>query len=69
MSFGERVADRVAAFGGSWGFIAASVAAITAWLLINARTTKPFDPYPFILLNEDVRSVVAILRGLGGESP
>ena len=51
MSLGDRVADRVAAFGGSWGFIFVSVAAITVWLLINAHMTKPFDPYPFILLN------------------
>ncbi len=51
MSFGERVADRVAAFGGSWSFIFVSVAAITAWLWINSIMTKAFDPYPFILLN------------------
>ena len=51
MSLGNRVADRVAAFGGSWGFIFVSVAAITVWLLINNTMTKAFDPYPFILLN------------------
>ena len=51
MSFGSRVADRVAAFGGSWGFIFVSVAVIAVWLLINAHMTKAFDPYPFILLN------------------
>jgi len=51
VSFGDRVADRVAAFGGSWSFIFVSVAVIAAWLLINAHMTKAFDPYPFILLN------------------
>ena len=50
-SFGDRVADRVAAFGGSWAFIFVSVAAITVWLSINSLMTKAFDPYPFILLN------------------
>src|SRR6266699_2584914 len=51
MSFGDRVADRVASFGGSWTFIMIALAAITAWLLINGVISKAFDPYPFILLN------------------
>ncbi len=51
MTFGDRVADRVAAFGGSWGFIFVSVALITVWLWFNSIMTKAFDPYPFILLN------------------
>lgn len=51
MPLGDRVADRVAAFGGSWGFIFTSVAVITLWLWINSILTKAFDPYPFILLN------------------
>ena len=49
--FGERVADRVAAFGGSWTFIFLAVVAITVWMLINAALAKAFDPYPYILLN------------------
>jgi uncharacterized membrane protein len=49
--FGDRLADRVAAFGGSWPFILLAVAAIGVWLSINIVTTKAFDPYPFILLN------------------
>jgi uncharacterized membrane protein len=48
---GERVADRAAAFGGSWAFIALACAGIAAWMLINAALKKAFDPYPFILLN------------------
>ena len=51
MSLGDRVADRVAAFGGSWGFIFVSVVTIAVWLLINSTMRKAFDPYPFILLN------------------
>src|SRR5262249_3827283 len=43
--------DRVAAFGGSWTFIMIAVAAIVTWMTINFATGKPFDPYPFILLN------------------
>jgi uncharacterized membrane protein len=48
---GERVADRVAAFGGSWTFIFIAVVAIAAWMVLNAMIGKPFDPYPYILLN------------------
>lgn len=51
LSFGDRVADRVAAFGGSWPFIAIAVAAIVAWPALNALLGRPFDPYPYILLN------------------
>ncbi len=50
-SFGDRVADRVTAFGGSWTFISFTVVAITVWMLINASVAKPFDVYPYILLN------------------
>jgi uncharacterized membrane protein len=49
--FGERVADRVAAFGGSWTFIFLAVVAIIVWMPINAVLPKEFDPYPYILLN------------------
>jgi uncharacterized membrane protein len=51
MTFGNRVADRVAIFGGSWPFIFLALGAIIIWLLLNVETAKPFDPYPFILLN------------------
>ena len=50
-TLGERIADRVASFGGSWRFIGLAVAAISGWLLLNVLTAKPFDPYPYILLN------------------
>src|ERR1041385_5417482 len=50
-SLGDRVADGVAAFGGSWKFILIAVGAISVWMVVNALERKPFDPYPFILLN------------------
>lgn len=53
LTFGQRVADKVATFGGSWTFIISFSVFIAIWILINAwvLATKPFDPYPFILLN------------------
>ena len=50
-SFGDRLADRVASFGGSWRFIFIAVALIMVWMMINQRMAKAFDPYPFIFLN------------------
>jgi uncharacterized membrane protein len=51
LPLGDRVADRVSAFGGSWTFIALTIVAITVWMLINAVMAKAFDAYPYILLN------------------
>ena len=53
LSFEQKIADQVAAFGGSWTFIIMFFAFIVIWMLINIwfLATKPFDPYPFILLN------------------
>jgi uncharacterized membrane protein len=51
LTFGDRLADRVAAFGGSWTFIGLAIVAISIWMLINAAISKAFDPYPYILLN------------------
>jgi uncharacterized membrane protein len=52
LSFGERAADRVARLGGSWAFVIVFVAALGAWLALNARLgERAFDPYPYILLN------------------
>ena len=52
-SFGERLADRIADFGGSWTFIMLFGGVILIWVLINTvfLLARPFDPYPFILLN------------------
>lgn len=52
-TFGQRVADRVASFGGSWTFILSFLAILVTWMGVNAvgLMAQPFDPYPFILLN------------------
>ncbi len=53
LSFGERIADRVAEFGGSWRFIILFFAMMAVWITANSiyLLFQPFDPYPFILLN------------------
>lgn len=53
LTFGERVADRVAAFGGSWTFIFSFLGIMAVWIAVNVGllVSRPFDPYPFILLN------------------
>jgi len=53
LTFGERLSDRIASFGGSWKFIILFGVIIFLWMVTNAMVlaTKPFDPYPFILLN------------------
>jgi uncharacterized membrane protein len=50
-TFGQRLADRVASFGGSWTFIGLFGVIMALWLMVNSREQRPFDPYPFILLN------------------
>jgi len=50
LGFGERLADRIATFGGSWTFILAFVAVMLGWITWNSERPG-FDPYPFILLN------------------
>lgn len=52
-TIGDRVADRIASFGGSWKFIISFAVFIFGWILLNVLilTTRPPDPYPFILLN------------------
>jgi uncharacterized membrane protein len=53
LTFAQRIADKIAAFGGSWTFILSFLFFIGVWMFINVylMITKPFDPYPFILLN------------------
>jgi len=60
MTFGERIADRVASFGGSWTFIGLFVAVLVAWIVANARATMPFDAFPFILLNLVLSCIAAL---------
>ena len=53
LTFGQRVADKVAAFGGSWTFIIIFGVILGVWVIINSTAlfAKHFDPYPYILLN------------------
>jgi len=53
LTFGDKMADKMAAFGGSWGFIIIFGAVLLAWIALNSFVLlkRPFDPYPFILLN------------------
>jgi uncharacterized membrane protein len=65
-TFGERVADGVARFGGSWSFIFCFAAILVTWVLLNTililgrQKGEPFDPYPFILLNLFLSMLAAI---------
>jgi CRP/FNR family cyclic AMP-dependent transcriptional regulator len=61
MTFGERIADRVASFGGSWTFIIIFSAAIIIYTAINIGLGRAaWDPYPFILLNLFLSMLAAI---------
>ncbi|WP_235864366.1 DUF1003 domain-containing protein [Pseudorhizobium flavum] len=61
-SFGERAADAVASFGGSWSFILLFCAVLLLWMSVNISGlfAEPFDPYPFILLNLVLSCVAAL---------
>lgn len=63
-TFGERVADGVAAFGGSWTFILIFAAVLISWVILNsfilASRNAAFDPYPYILLNLFLSMLAAI---------
>jgi len=52
-SRGERIADKVASFGGSWTFIGLFVLVLIAWMVLNTwmLAERAFDPFPYILLN------------------
>jgi uncharacterized membrane protein len=54
-TFGDRLADRVAMFGGSWTFIILFLATLVAWVVLNSVVltwySAAFDPYPYIFLN------------------
>jgi uncharacterized membrane protein len=62
ITFGQRLADYVAAFGGSWTFIIFFAVALVVWIVINTAVliVRPFDPYPYILLNLVLSCLAAI---------
>lgn len=64
-TFGQRLADNVAAFGGSWTFISLFAVVLVVWILLNSLilvnySSKTFDPYPYILLNLFLSMLAAI---------
>ena len=63
-TYGERLSDRVARVGGSWGFIVAFAVVLFGWMLLNTevlgRLGKVFDPYPFIFLNLMLSTLAAV---------
>jgi uncharacterized membrane protein len=64
LTVGQRLADRVAAFGGSWLFIGLFALVLALWVVLNAvilaRRDAAFDPYPFILLNLFLSMLAAV---------
>lgn len=62
LTLGQKVADKVAAFGGSWVFIITFFSFILIWMLVNVwfLSIRQFDPYPFILLNLILSCLAAI---------
>jgi len=61
-TLGQRTADSIARFTGSWVFIIIFLSVLVLWMLVNvlALSTRAFDPYPFILLNLVLSCVAAI---------
>jgi uncharacterized membrane protein len=61
-TFGERMADHIAEFGGSWIFIGIFAFVLFFWLALNSYilAARPFDPYPYILLNLVLSCLAAI---------
>lgn len=61
-TMGQRLADRIAAMGGSWRFITLFAIVLFVWIVINTivLVVRPFDPYPFILLNLILSCLAAI---------
>jgi uncharacterized membrane protein len=62
LSYGQRLADKVATFGGSWKFIIIFGIFLTCWMILNAvfLASKAYDPYPFILLNLILSCIAAL---------
>lgn len=65
LTLGQRLADRIAIFGGSWTFILIFLALLLFWIVLNtlllARVTTQFDPYPYVFLNL-ILSMLAALQ-------
>jgi uncharacterized membrane protein len=62
-TFGQRMADRIASFGGSWPFIGLFMLFLAGWMALNSvllARRGPFDPYPYILLNLILSTLAAL---------
>ena len=62
LTFGERLSDHIAEFGGSWKFLITFGAVLLIWIVFNGviLATGAFDPYPFILLNLILSCLAAV---------
>lgn len=64
LTFGQRLADRISIFGGSWTFIIIFLFVLASWMIVNsiylAAPKDAFDPYPYILLNLVLSSLAAL---------
>jgi uncharacterized membrane protein len=64
LTYGQKLADKVAAFGGSWTFISIFGSVLLLWVVLNtvilARSSDSFDPYPYILLNLFLSMLAAV---------
>jgi uncharacterized membrane protein len=65
LTFGQKMADKVASFGGSWVFIIIFVIVLATWIILNSFIligfgSKSFDPYPYIFLNLILSMLAAI---------
>ncbi|HNQ61091.1 MAG TPA: DUF1003 domain-containing protein [Bacteroidia bacterium] len=62
LTVGQKLADKIAVFGGSWTFIITFFSFIVIWMVLNIvfLSSKPFDPFPFILLNLILSCIAAI---------
>jgi len=63
-TFGQKMADKVASFGGSWIFISLFMGVMVIWILLNSfiliKLNSSFDPYPYILLNLVLSMLAAV---------
>lgn len=62
LTFGEEVSDKIAEIAGSWKFIISFLCLLFLWIVFNSWVliSKPFDPYPFILLNLVLSCIAAL---------
>jgi uncharacterized membrane protein len=64
LSFGQRLADKISEFGGSWTFIIIFLSILIVWILLNSffliGPQEVFDPYPYILLNLMLSTIAAL---------